>query len=61
MTKSLIISIALIKKHLTVEAASLAARVEVASQIQRWGEVEDSESPCTYHPRVACSNGRNSS
>lgn len=40
-TKSFIIALALVKKHLTVEEAALAAQVEVASQIQRWGEVED--------------------
>jgi ATP synthase F1 complex assembly factor 2 len=44
-TKSFIIALALVRKHLTVEQASLAAQVEVASQIQRWGEVEDSEHP----------------
>lgn len=42
-TKSFIIALAIVKKHLTAEEASLAAQVEVASQIQRWGEVEDSE------------------
>ncbi|KAK7014987.1 hypothetical protein R3P38DRAFT_2787104 [Favolaschia claudopus] len=41
-TKSFIIALALVKKHLSVEQAALAAQVEVASQIQRWGEVEDS-------------------
>jgi len=40
-TKSFIIALALVQKHLTAEEASLAAEVEVASQIQRWGEVED--------------------
>ncbi|KAG2020768.1 hypothetical protein CC2G_006073 [Coprinopsis cinerea AmutBmut pab1-1] len=40
-TKSLIIGLALVKKHLTVEGAALAASVEVDSQIERWGEVED--------------------
>jgi len=40
-TKSFIIALALVRKHLSVEQASLAAQVEVASQIQRWGEVED--------------------
>lgn len=43
-TKSFIIALALVKKHLSVEQAALATQVEVASQIQRWGEVEDSES-----------------
>ncbi|KAF7338416.1 Nt-Gln-amidase domain-containing protein [Mycena venus] len=40
-TKSFIIALALVRKHLSVEQAALAAQVEVASQIQRWGEVED--------------------
>lgn len=40
-TKSLIIALALVKKHLTVEEAALVACVEVNSQIERWGEVED--------------------
>jgi len=40
-TKSFLISLALVKKHLTVEQAALAATVEVSSQIERWGEVED--------------------
>jgi len=43
VTKSFVIALALVKQHLTVEQASLAARVEVESQIERWGEVEDSE------------------
>jgi ATP synthase F1 complex assembly factor 2 len=42
MTKSFIIALALVKKHLTVEQAALAAQAEVNSQIERWGEVEDS-------------------
>ncbi|KIM49420.1 hypothetical protein M413DRAFT_438599 [Hebeloma cylindrosporum] len=40
-SKSLIIALALVTKHLSVEQASLAATVEVNSQIERWGEVED--------------------
>ncbi|KAJ6630635.1 hypothetical protein B0H10DRAFT_1982134 [Mycena sp. CBHHK59/15] len=40
-TKSFVIALALVRKHLTVEQASLATQVEVASQIKRWGEVED--------------------
>ncbi|KAF8061575.1 ATP12-domain-containing protein [Lyophyllum atratum] len=47
-TKSLIIALALVKKHLTVEQASLAATVEVSSQIERWGEVEDTHD-VDYH------------
>ncbi len=42
-SKSLIIGLALVMRHLTVEQASLAALVEVNSQIERWGEVEDSK------------------
>lgn len=42
-TKSTIIALALMKKRLSVEEASQAAHVEVNSQIQRWGEVEDCE------------------
>lgn len=47
-TKSFLIALALVKRHLTVEQAALAAQVEVASQIERWGEVED----CEFH--VSC-------
>ncbi|KAG1754466.1 hypothetical protein EDB19DRAFT_656582 [Suillus lakei] len=42
VTKSFLIALALVKRHLTVEEAAVAAQVEVSSQIQRWGEVEDS-------------------
>ncbi|OJA13726.1 hypothetical protein AZE42_02948 [Rhizopogon vesiculosus] len=42
VTKSFLIALALVKRHLTVEEAAIAAQVEVSSQIQRWGEVEDS-------------------
>ncbi|KAF8911089.1 hypothetical protein CPB84DRAFT_1763330, partial [Gymnopilus junonius] len=47
-TKSLIIALALVKKHLSVEDAALAATVEVNSQIERWGEVEDTHD-VDYH------------
>ena len=40
-TKSLIIALALVHGRLTAEQAALASQVEVASQIERWGEVED--------------------
>lgn len=46
ITKSFLIALALVKRHLTVEQAALAAQVEVASQIERWGEVED----CEFRP-----------
>ena len=42
-SKSLIIALALIKNHLTVEEAALAATVEINSQVERWGEMEESE------------------
>jgi ATP synthase F1 complex assembly factor 2 len=42
-TKSFVIAMALVLRHLTPEQAALAASVEVNSQIERWGEVEDSE------------------
>lgn len=54
-TKSFIIALALVKKHIGPEEACLAAHVEVNSQIERWGEVEDSASinhaikPLTYY------------
>ncbi|KAJ7083831.1 ATP12-domain-containing protein [Mycena crocata] len=50
-TKSFIIALALVRKHLSVEQASLAAQVEVASQIQRWGEVEDTHDVDYYDVR----------
>jgi len=48
VTKSFLISLALVKRHLTVEQAAQAAQVEVSSQIQRWGEVEDSKSVVSH-------------
>lgn len=43
VTKSFLIALALVKRHLTAEQAAVVAQVEVASQIERWGEVEDCE------------------
>jgi ATP synthase F1 complex assembly factor 2 len=43
-TKSFIIALALVHGRITAEQAALASQVEVASQIERWGEVED----CTF-------------
>ncbi|KAF9264748.1 ATP12-domain-containing protein [Marasmius fiardii PR-910] len=40
-SKSFMIGLALVKRQLSIEQASKAARVEVESQIQLWGEVED--------------------
>ncbi|KAF8522088.1 ATP12-domain-containing protein [Hysterangium stoloniferum] len=39
--KSIIIALALIRGKVSVEEAAQAAHVEVTSQIQKWGEVED--------------------
>ncbi|EJD05961.1 ATP12-domain-containing protein [Fomitiporia mediterranea MF3/22] len=41
-TKSFIIALALIRGQLDVEQAAQAGHVEVNSQIEKWGEVEDS-------------------
>jgi ATP synthase F1 complex assembly factor 2 len=41
-TKSFVIGLALTKGRITAHEAALASHVEVASQIERWGEVEDS-------------------
>ncbi|KAG8962674.1 ATP synthase complex assembly protein atp12 [Tulasnella sp. 419] len=41
-TKSFILALALVKGRLTAEQAAVASHVEVASQIETWGEVEDS-------------------
>ncbi|ORX91500.1 ATP12-domain-containing protein [Basidiobolus meristosporus CBS 931.73] len=40
-SKSFIIALALVKRQLSVEAATTASRVEVLSQIKQWGMVED--------------------
>jgi ATP synthase F1 complex assembly factor 2 len=40
-TKSFIVALALAHGRITAEQAALASQVEVASQIERWGEVED--------------------
>lgn len=42
-SKSYIIGLGIAEGHLSVEEAALAAHVEVQSQIDRWGEVEDSK------------------
>ncbi|KAI0792874.1 ATP12-domain-containing protein [Abortiporus biennis] len=47
-SKSFIIGLALIHKRITVEQAAQAAHVEVNSQIEKWGEVEDSHD-VDYH------------
>jgi ATP synthase mitochondrial F1 complex assembly factor 2 len=47
-SKSLLIALALVRGKISVEEAALASRVEVASQIQKWGEVEDCECLLTW-------------
>ncbi|TFY52640.1 hypothetical protein EVJ58_g9899 [Rhodofomes roseus] len=47
-SKSFLIALALIKRQVTAEEAALAAHVEVNSQIELWGEVEDSHD-VDYH------------
>lgn len=42
LSKSFLISLALVSGHLNVEQAAQAAEVEVQSQINRWGAVQDS-------------------
>ena len=42
-SKSFLIALALVKRHIDVDQAAQAAHVEVNSQIERWGEVEDSK------------------
>ena len=43
VTKSFIVALALVKGRISADQAALAAHVEVNSQIERWGEVEDCE------------------
>ncbi|RDX52663.1 ATP12-domain-containing protein [Lentinus brumalis] len=47
-SKSFLIALALVMRHLDVDQAAQAAHVEVNSQIERWGEVEDSHD-VDYH------------
>lgn len=47
-SKSFIIALALVRGRLSVEEAAQAAHVEVRSQIQKWGEVEDSKFSVRY-------------
>ena len=46
-TKSFLIALALVQGEITTEQAADASRVEVLSQIKRWGEVEDCEFSAT--------------
>ncbi|KAM5535615.1 hypothetical protein V8D89_010782 [Ganoderma adspersum] len=47
-SKSFLVALALVKRHIDVDQAAQAAHVEVNSQIERWGEVEDSHD-VDYH------------
>jgi len=42
-SKSYLIALGLVEGFFTVDQAAQAAHVEVQSQIDRWGEVEDSK------------------
>lgn len=42
-TKSFVIGLALVEGRISAHEAALASHVEVASQIERWGEFEDCE------------------
>jgi ATP synthase F1 complex assembly factor 2 len=46
ISKSFLIGLALVERHLTVEGAVKAAQVELTSQITRWGEIEDGKLWC---------------
>lgn len=48
-SKSFVIALAMVRQRLNAEQAAQAALVEVRSQIQRWGEVEDSKSRIFIH------------
>lgn len=43
-SKSFVIALALLRGRLTADEAAQASHVEVRSQIETWGEVEDSKS-----------------
>ncbi|KIP07974.1 hypothetical protein PHLGIDRAFT_29802 [Phlebiopsis gigantea 11061_1 CR5-6] len=47
-SKSFLIALALVKKHISVDYAAQLAHVEVNSQIKTWGEVEDTHD-VDYH------------
>lgn len=47
-SKSYIIALALVEGYFTTDEAAKAAHVEVQSQIDRWGEVEDSAFPFCF-------------
>jgi len=51
-SKSYLIALALVQGHLSVEDAAQCAHVEVQSQINRWGEVEDTHDVDNQDVRV---------
>ncbi|GAA6057457.1 hypothetical protein JCM3770_000771 [Rhodotorula araucariae] len=51
-SKSFLIALGLVDGHLSVEEAAKAAHVEVQSQIDRWGEVEDTHDVDHHDVRV---------
>ncbi|BGP37848.1 ATP synthase mitochondrial F1 complex assembly factor 2 [Rhodotorula kratochvilovae] len=51
-SKSYLIALALVEGHLSVDEAAHAAHVEVQSQIDRWGEVEDTHDVDNQDVRV---------
>ena len=54
-SKSFVIALALVMGRISADEAAHAAQVEVRSQIEQWGEVEDSE---LREPVSATSRGR---
>lgn len=60
VTKSFLIALALVKRHISAEEAALASHVEVNSQIQRWGEVEDCESTLSQLIQLVVTKSRSS-
>jgi len=61
-SKSFLIGLALVLEEITVEEAALASAVEVASQIERWGEVEDCKSvQLAWAPLTSASSPRRGS
>jgi len=51
-SKSYLIALGLVEGFFTVDEAAQAAHVEVQSQIDRWGEVEDSKQTVSFASRL---------
>lgn len=56
-TKSFLIAFALVSGRLTADQAARAAQVEVSSQIELWGEVEDCKLPSRWCMPAADESG----